>query len=54
MGTRIKTNKLAYKLDRQAIASEYEFFTIVTDEKCIKDSAYILDAPTSNRNIKSI
>ena len=54
MGTSIKINRLSYKLDRQAIASEYDFFTIETSEKYIKRGAYILDAPTLNRNVKSI
>lgn len=54
MGTSIKTNKLLYKLDRQAIASEYDLFTIETSDKYIKRGAYILDAPTLNRNVKSI
>ena len=54
MGTSIKINKLSYKLDRQAIATEYDFFTIETSEKYIKRGAYILDAPTLNRNVKSI
>ncbi|ETP71266.1 hypothetical protein UYO_2776, partial [Lachnospiraceae bacterium JC7] len=35
MGTSIKTNKLLYKLDRQAIASEYDLFTIETSDKYI-------------------
>lgn len=54
MGTSIKTNKLLYKLDKQTIASEYDFFTIETSDKYIKRGAYILDAPTLNRNVKSI
>ena len=54
MGTSIKTNRLSYRLDRQAIASEYDFFTIETSDKYIKRGAYILDAPTLNRNVKSI
>ena len=54
MGTSIKTNKLSYKLDKQAIVSEYDFFTIETSDKYIKRGAYILDAPTLNRNVKSI
>ena len=54
MGTSIKTNKLSYKLDRQAIASEYDLFTIETSDKYIKRGAYILDAPTLNHNVKSI
>lgn len=54
MGTSIKTNKLLYKLDKQAIASEYDCFTIETSDKYIKRGAYILDAPTLNRNIKSM
>ena len=54
MGTSIKTNKLLYKLDKQGIASEYDLFTIETSDKYIKRGAYILDAPTLNRNVKSI
>ena len=54
MGTSIKINKLSYKLDKQAIASEYDLFTIETSDKYIKRGAYILDAPTLNRNVKSI
>ncbi len=54
METSIKINKLLYKLDRQIIAAEYDFFTIETSEKYIKRGAYILDAPTLNRNVKSI
>ena len=54
MTTKIKTNKLLYKLDRQAISSEYDFFTIETGDKYIKRGAYILDAPTLDRNVKSI
>lgn len=54
MGTSIKINKLSYRLDKQAIASEYDIFTIETSDKYIKRGAYILDAPTLNRNVKSI
>ena len=54
MGTSIKINKLSYRLDKQAIASEYDLFTIETSDKYIKRGAYILDAPTLNRNVKSI
>jgi len=54
MGTSIKINRLSYKLDMQAIASEYDFFMIETSEKYMKRGAYILDAPTLNRNVKSI
>ena len=54
MGKSIKINKLSYKLDKQAIASEYDLFTIETSDKYIKRGAYILDAPTLNRNVKSI
>ncbi len=54
MGTSIKTNKLSYTLDRQAIASEYNLFAIETSDKYIKRGAYILDAPTLNNNVKSV
>ena len=54
MGTSIKTNKLLYKIDKQAIALEYDFFLIETIDKYIKKGSYILDAPTLNHNVKSI
>lgn len=54
MGTRIKTNKLSYKIDRGAVSSQYDIFTIETGDKYIKSGAYILDAPTLDRNVKSI
>ncbi len=54
MNTRIKTNRLSYQLDRSAISFQYEFYIIETSEKYIKGGAYILDAPSMNRDVKSI
>lgn len=54
MGTWIKTNKISYNLDKQAIASKYDFFRIETSDPYIKGGSYILDATTLNRSVKSL
>lgn len=54
MSTKIKTNRLSYSIDRAALGSKYSFFAVETNEKYIKRGAYILDAPSLDRNVKSV
>ena len=54
MSTKIKTNRLSYSIERNALGTRYSFFEIETSEKYIKRGAYILDAPSLDRNVKSV
>lgn len=54
MNTDIRTNKLTFSLDRSRVSEKYDFFTIETTEKYIKDGAHILDAVSPENGIVSI
>lgn len=54
MSTSIKVNELKYNIDRDALSRIYDFFTIETSEKYIKQGSYILDASSLCNDIKSI
>ncbi len=54
MNSRIRTNRISYRVEKAKVDSNYEFFVIETSEKYIKGGALILDAPSVNRDIKSI
>ncbi len=54
MSTSIKVNELKYNIDRDALSRIYDFFTIETSEKYIKQGSYILDASALCNDVKSI
>ena len=46
----IRTNKLEFSFDINAIAVKYDFFRIETTETYLKSGALILDAPLLENN----
>jgi len=54
MNIPIKTNKLNYSLNKEAISNDYDVFCIKTTEKYFKSGAYIIDAPLLEKNVCSI
>lgn len=54
MSTPIKTNQLVYKISYDKLDGKYDIFCIQTSEKNFKSGAYIIDAPTLNKNVCSV
>lgn len=54
MSTKIRISRLIPQLDKDAIASKYDFFYLETCEKYIKRGAYILDIVSMDRGVKAV
>ena len=50
----IKTNKITYTLDHSVIDERFDIFVVETSTKFFKSGAFILDAPSTNRNVLAV
>ena len=54
MNTKITISRLIPQINKEAIATKYEFFCLETCEKYIKKGAYILDVVSMEKSIKAV
>lgn len=54
MTTPIKTNQLIYTLNNIEIDTQYDIFAVETSLKYFKSGAYILDAPSLEKNVRAV